>query len=237
MDKDQKVLIGLIGFIFLVVIGIGIFLFVSKRNNVPDANKFKNDYESLNNKTNEVNKEKFLKVDIDENNLYVYKTDEEVLDILRNGTGIIFFGFAKCSYCRTMVNLLDDLAKEYGITQINYLDIQNIRDTYEIMDHTAIKINNGTDGYYELLNVLSDYLTDYYIKDADGNEYSTGVKRLYSPTVVVVKNGSIVGFHEGTVDDTTYNKDLNDSQKEELKEIYEEMIKEIAQTTCVTSNC
>ena len=237
MEKDQKVLIGLITFILLVVIGIGVFLFITKKSDSSDAIKFKNEYESLNEKTNDASKEKNLSVDIEENNLYIYKTDEEVLDILKNKSGLIFFGFAKCPYCRSMVSILNDVAKEQGLNEIYYLDILNIRDSYEVLDHTVVKTNNGTNAYYEILGRLSEYLTDYYIKDSDDIEYSTGVKRLYAPTVVAVDNGRIVGFHEGTLDEVEYNKELDEEQQKELKEILESIISQLTSDVCESSNC
>ena len=236
MEKDQKVLIGLIIFVLLVALGIGSYLFITKKDSRPDAIKFKSEYESLNEKTDD-NKEKYLKVDISEDNLYVYKNDSEILDVLKNKTGIILFGYSKCSYCRSMVSILNDVAKEHKLDTIYYLDILNIRDSYEIMEQTVVKLTSGTNSYYEMLNILSEYLSDYYIKDSNDVEYNTGVKRIYAPTVVAVKDGKIVGFHEGTLDDVLNNKELDKKQEKELKKIYEKMIKEITGEDCKDKKC
>ena len=105
------------------------------------------------------------------------------------------------------------------------------------MEKTVSKINNGTDSYYKILDKLTDYLSDYYIEDSDKVEYNTGVKRLYAPTVVAVKNGEIVGFYEGTTDDALYNKELSEEEKSNLKETYKSIIEELNQESCDKENC
>ncbi len=237
MEKDQKLLIGLIAAILVVVIGIGVYLFVSSRNNDTDSIRFKKEYESYNNKKYEDTKKKYLKVKISEDNRYVYKTDEEIIDVLKNGTGVVFFGYAKCPYCRSMVSLLDEIAKENGIKKIYYVDILNIRDSYEVMEQTAVKITNGSTHYYEILDILDNHLSEYFIEDSKGVSYNTGVKRLYAPTVLVVKDGKILGFHEGTIEGVKYNANLSSNQREELRAIYEEMLQKLSPTVCSDKNC
>ena len=237
MEKDQKVLIGLIVFILLVTIGIGTYLIINRNNNVSDAVKFKREYESLNKKKEEETQEKYLNITVDSDNVFVYKSDEEILDVLNKETGIVYFGYATCPYCRSMVNLLNDLAKESNLDTIYYVDIENISDNYEVMEKTVSKITNGTDSYYKILDKLSDYLTDYYIEDSDGLEYNTGVKRLYAPTVVAVKDGEIVGFHEGTTADASYNRELTPEEQTELKIIYKYMINKLNSDVCTEDSC
>ncbi len=237
MEKDQKILIGLIAFILLVAIGIGTYLIFTKRHNVSDGVKFKEEYESLNDKTDEEIKETYLDVSIEPDNIFIYKTDEEILDVLNSGSGLVYFGYSTCSYCRSMVSLLNDVAKEEKLDGIYYVDIFNIRDSYEVMEKTVSKINNGTDSYYKILDKLTDYLSDYYIEDSDKVEYNTGVKRLYAPTVVAVKNGEIVGFYEGTTDDALYNKELSEEEKSDLKETYKSIIEELNHESCDKENC
>ena len=90
----------------------------------------------------------------------------------------------------------------------------------------------GSEAYYDILEILDDYLTDYVVT-SDNKEYKTGEKRLYAPTVVVVKDGEIMGVHEVTVDSQTEPfAGLNDTQKEELYDIYDEMINKLNTETC-----
>ena len=237
MEKDQKILISLITITFIVAVVIGVYFLIIKKDTSPDAVKFKKKYESYNDKTIENNKDKYLKVDLDNENVYVYKTDEEIIDIINNETGVVYFGFAECPYCRSMVKILNDVAKDNKIDKIYYVDIENIRDSYEIINKTIAKITNGTSSYYKLLDILGDYLSDYIILDDDGQEYNTGVKRLYAPTVVAVKNGQIIGFHEGTLEDATYNKKLTEEETKELKTIYNDLLKQLSNEKCNKKSC
>ena len=149
---------------------------------------------------------------------------EEILDILNKETGLIFFGYPTCNYCRSMVELLNRVARENRLDKIYYVNIENIRDSYEIIRDTVFKITDGTDSYYKILDKLSDYLTDYYLKDSE-SEYNTGVKRLYAPTVVAVKDGKIIGFHEGTLNEA--GDYLTSDEEAELEEIYKSFIAEL----------
>lgn len=238
MEKDQKILIGIIVSIFIVAIGVGIFLYLKKdNNNISDALKFKNEYESYNGKTYDGTEIEYINLEIPKDNLFKYTPEKEVVDILQNKTALIYFGFAQCPYCRSMVNLLNDVAEKNNLEQIYYVDILNNRDTYEVIDNTVAKITNGSKYYYELLDVMKDYLTDYEIADESGKNYATGVKRLYAPTVVAVKNGKIVGFHEGTIDTVSKFEELTEEESKTLSKIYQEMIDKMEINICSSQGC
>lgn len=237
MEKDQKILVGLIIFVFLVASSIVVYLYAIKKNVSSDAMLFKKEYESLNDKYYETTKTKYLKVNIDNSNLYIYKSDEEILDVIDSENALIYFGYAKCPYSRSMVTLLNDIAKEEAITKIYYVDISNIRDSYEVIDKTVAKITNGTSSYYKLLDILDEYLSDYYITDESNEEYNTGVKRLYAPTVIAVKDKKIVGFHEGTTTEAKNNKQLSKTEKQELTDIYKKLIDSLISDVCYDSGC
>ena len=237
MEKDQKILIGLIIFVFLVASSIIVYLFAIKKDISSDAILFKKEYEELNDKYYEASKDKFLKVKIESTNLYVYKSDEDILDVIENEDAIIYFGYAKCSYCRNIVGILNDVAKDKGIKKIYYVDISNIRDSYEIIDKTVAKITNGTSSYYKLMEVLDDYLSDYYIKDSNGEKYNTGVKRLYAPTVAAIKDKKVIGFYEGPRNETKHYKKLSESKSEELRKTFEKIINDLNSDICLTSGC
>ena len=76
-----------------------------------DAIKFKNEYESLNGYKNENSDKEYMKVEIDSENPIVYKTGQEILDILKKENAIVYFGFALCPWCRNAVPVLLDAAK------------------------------------------------------------------------------------------------------------------------------
>lgn len=213
----------------LVIAFCGFIIYKHKDKDVSDNIRFKEEYEAYNGLKNESNNKDYLEVSIENENPIIYKSPKEILDVLKEEYAVIYFGFASCPWCRNVVEPLLSAAKEKNIDKVYYVDIYDIRDSYEL-DGTIFpkQTKKGTDAYYEILKFLDDKLEKYYIKDENGNMYDTGVKRLYAPTVLVVSNGSVKGLHVSTIDEQKdpYEK-LTDEQKEKLKNIYVEMMKEI----------
>ena len=176
--------------LLLVITGCG-------NNKKSDALKFKNEYEELNTQS--------VKMDISENNPIKYVTFDEVVDILNNKTGVIYFGFPGCPWCRNVIPVLFEVAKENNIDTIYYFNPREIR-------------NGGDDAYQKLTGILNDYL----------EENDEGVKTLYVPDIYFVKDGKIMGNHLSTVDSQTdpYTA-LNSEQRMELKNIYQELFNKI----------
>ena len=110
-----------------------------------DASTFKEEYESLNDKTNESGKE-YVHVEIDEENPIKYSSYTEIMDILKNGTGVIYFGFPECPWCRNAVPVLFDAAKEMGIDSIYYFNALSMRDKKSLDDNGNIVVEEeGTE--------------------------------------------------------------------------------------------
>lgn len=196
-----------------------------KTNTNTDAVKFKEEYEILNG-SEANNGYTYPKVALEDNNPFVYSSVNDAIKVLENGTGIIYFGYASCPWCRNAVNVLQHV----NASEILYVDMSDQRDAYEVIDGVLTKTKDGTDGYYKLLELLDSVLEDYIV---DG--VSTGEKRMYVPLVVGIKEGEIVGFHEATVDlndgQTAYNA-LTSSQQEELKDVYDEIASKVNTNVC-----
>ncbi|MEF2663025.1 MAG: hypothetical protein U0M92_01740 [Bacilli bacterium] len=230
MEKSNKIYMIVIFVCAALVIGLcGYAIITHKDEKISDAIKFKNEYEALNELVNENSDEKYVNVEISEKNPIVYKTGKEILEVLKNEDAIIYFGFAACPWCRNAVPVLLDIANEMNVEKIYYVDILNIRDTYKFSGSIEPELTKkGTDAYYEIVKFLDKYLKKFYVNDDAGNMYDTGVKRLYAPTVVGVKNGKVVGFHEATVESQTDPYEvLTDKQKEELKKEYKTIIEAV----------
>lgn len=228
MEKNQKTLIFLILTIFIITIGICVFLiYSSKTNKTLDSEKFKNEYESLNGKQylNSNNEYiDYLNVSLPKDNLYVYKNTNEIINIIKNKTGLIYVGNAENPSCRNIVSVLNDAATETKLENIYYLNIENIRSSYEVVNGETQLLIRGSKEYYELIELLDDYLQYYTIIDDDNKSYNIGEKIINSSTVLVVKEGKILAFHENTIEGLAKNEKLNDQEKEQLKKIYKEMI-------------
>lgn len=196
-----------------------------------DDQKFKEEYESLNGKQNDSKKD-YVTVDIKEDNHVVYETAEEIIKRLENGTGIIYFGFKECPWCRNAVPVLINSASALGVDSIYYYDASAIRDQKELNENgEIITKKEGTESYYKIVSLLKDHLGAYEgLNDAS-------IKRLYFPTVVFVKEGEILGVHVGTVDS---QKDpyqgLSKEEEKELSKIYKGYMHQILSDVC-DKNC
>ena len=173
-----------------------ITIYARSRDNV----KFKLAYEVANyTKFNN----KYIKVNIPINNRIKYLKEKEVLDFFKSGTGIVYFGYNTCPWCRNSVPVLIDAVIENDLKRVYYVDIHGI---------------NLKEIKKELYSILDPYL----------REREDGTKGLAVPDVYAVKKGKIKGHHIGTVEsyqDPT--KGMSKKQKKELKKIYTDLIKEV----------
>lgn len=167
---------------------------------VTDASKFKEEYSN-----------------VSEDNVFVYRTDKEIIDILKHGTGIVYLGFPECPWCQAYVSYLDEVAKETKIEKIYYLNILEIR-------------KNNTKEYQEIVSLLDNYLS----YDEEGK------KRIYVPAIVAVKEGEIIGFDDETSHDTKgyetpeeywKNEDLA-GLKKKIKEMFNKTNTNVCTTDC-----
>lgn len=183
-----------------------------------DADRFKNEYESLNGKDTGYDGKKYTAISIPKDNPIEYVDYTRVKQTLMSGTGVIYFGFPECPWCRSLVPVLIDAADEYGIDNIMYFNNKSERNAMHLDDDGNVVIDSeGTEDYKELLDLLGDYASVYKGLDDES------IKRLYFPTVVFVKDGEIVYFHEDTVDSQEDPYVMLDAdQQKELKGIMRE---------------
>jgi len=224
MEKkfDKKIYaIVLIG----VVFSLGLILFGKdfnekikndiKPKKETDEIKFKKEYEDLNGKEKENGNGNYSILEISKNNKMKYSSEKEILELLENGTGVIYFGFPECPWCRNLVTELISVAQNENLEQIYYLNALSIRDIKKLDDDgNVITEKEGTKNYYKIVSILEEHLGVY-----EGlNDES--IKRLYFPTVVFIKDGKIINVHIGTVDShEDGNKKLTKKQKDELHEV------------------
>ena len=227
-------------YIKIVLVIVLLVLVTACKNSDSDAIKFKKEYESLNNKIRNEDGHKIKSIKISENNPIKYSNYDEVLSVIKEGTGIIYLGYPDCPWCRTALPVLLEAANDYKIDTIYYINMKNERDDYEVKDGKIVykKDENGNDikgtkGYFKLLKVLDSELDDYIITDKDDKEYKVGEKRIYVPFIIFVQDGKIVGTHTSTVDsqESGYD-DLTDEQFDELNGIYANYIKELVNNYC-----
>lgn len=235
MEQDKKVMLLIILGLMVVASFLSI-LAIHKNEEEPiiksDAIKFKEEYESYNGKIN--NAKSYPIVDIKEDNPMVYKTDDEIVKVLENGTGIIYFGFSTCPWCRSMLPMLLKAAENTNVSEILYVDVKEIRSQLTLGDQDEVVVKEkGTNGYYEILKQLDEVLEPYYLENKNGEKIDTKEKRLYAPTVVTIKDGKVLDIHVGTVktQKSGYD-DLSSQEQEEIYNIYQKMILKLTDTAC-----
>lgn len=182
----------LLGAILVGIMTFGIYQYLKS-----DDEKFKAEYEALNNEN--------VNINISKNNPIKYVTLDEVFDIIQNKTGVIYFGFPGCPWCRNMIPVLFEVAKNNNIDTIYYFNPRNVK-------------KSDNDEYNKLKEILNEYLS----------EDENGQKVLYVPDVYFIKDGKIVGHHLGTVDsqeDPTIS--LTEEEKNELLDIFNELFEKI----------
>lgn len=204
MQKNKIIILSLM----TIIIGITLFIEFQNQDNI----KFKKEYESLNNQKTEG--KTYPEVKINASNQIKYSNYDEIFKIL-DTTGIIYFGFPECPWCRNAVPVLLDAAKEANVKKIYYLNNKEDRDNKELKDGKIKTSQKGTTNYQKLLKKLGDK-ADNYEGLNDKN-----IKRVYFPTIITVKNGKITNYISGTVDSQKDPyKPLTKKQKKELKDKY-----------------
>lgn len=230
--RNKKDIITLISVLFLTLLVLVVSLVINnKLTNVKDNNEeitFKSEYESLNGE--KVGDYTYPEVTVDEENPFVISSAKKVINTLKSGTGMIYIGYPKCPWCRNAVNVLNYL----NTSEILYLNIYEHRDTYELVDGNVTKTKEGSEEYYELLQILNNELMEYTL-NVNNDSISVGEKRIYVPMVIGVKNGQIVGYH---IDTVTLNEGqtpfdlLTKTQQEELLGIYESIKNKVYDDAC-----
>ena len=158
-----------------------------------DLEILKEEYEALNNSG--------IVVEINEDVDVKILNFDEAKNLLENETGIIYFGFPSCPWCRNILPVLLETLKENEQT-LYYLNIRNI----------------NTEQNKYIKNILKDYL----------DKNSNGELTLYVPDVYAVQAGVIKSHHLGSASsqNNPYNA-LTEEQRIELKNIYQQLIDDI----------
>ena len=197
----KKKIIIIIGVVLVIALGGLGYLYLNKEKNTNvDGKKFAAEYTS-----------------VTEDNVFVYRTIDEIINILEHGTGVVYLGFPECPWCTAYVPYLNEVAKANSVDKVYYYNIYNDR-----------KENN--DNYKKLVDILKEYLKF----DEEGN------KRIYAPSIIAVKDGEILDFDDETAWDTKGYKTPEEYWKNEdlegLKEKLAKMFEETKTNIC-TSDC
>ena len=189
----------------------------TKEEKNTDAIKFKEEYEKLNGEKNR-NGVTYREVEIDEDNPFVFATAEEIQEKIDNKeTFAVYFGFNSCPWCRSIITTLIEVADDLDIDKIYYVDVLDIRDTYELNSkNKPEKTKDGSEGYNELINSLANVLSDYTLTTEKGKTVQVGEKRIYAPNLVSVVDGKAQKLNTG----------ISEMQTDSMMELTDEMKKD-----------
>lgn len=156
--KKKKLVKKIISLICLIVMTYLFIYFGSKDYvvKITDNVKFSNEYK-----------------DISKNNIFSYTKEHEILDLLNNGSGVIFMGFSSNIWSHYYADYLNEIAIINDIEKIHYYDFKKDR-----------SIDKQT--YINIVEKLSPYLTANDLGEMD----------ISAPTIVIVKNGKIIYFDD-----------------------------------------
>jgi len=206
-----------------------------------DALAFKLEHEELNGEPNPNNPEvTFKDMYVSENNPFRYVEYDEIIELLEGGTGIIYFGFPICPWCRNLVPVLTDAAIEFGVEEIMYRNVLYDRNLLELEDGEIVETRAGHPGYYQVLEILGDLVPVY----TDLEDES--IRRIFVPAVVFVKDGEVISyfqnlptFHNRVNEDelTTAWDSMNEDEIEELTQIFINYFEIIFDGTCSITSC
>lgn len=213
----KKKIVVIIVVILIIVSGILIYNITKGES---DSEKFKSEYEYYNNKTWEKNNEngEYFNLTINKKNPIKYLTNDNLLKEMTNGNKVIYFGSPDCNWCRMAIDVLLKTAQDNGIEEIYYYNPLKIRDAYE-----QGKSNEYSNLYEKLEQQMNKYLNTKF-----ENGKNKGKNKITMPTIILIKDGKIKTYHNGTVKThTNYGKKLTSKQYDELYKIFDDMMIEL----------
>lgn len=123
-------------------------------------------------------------------------------DIEEKKSGVYYFGFEDCPWCMQFLPVLD-----------------------EVLQGEKIYYIKTRDENHELLYTQEQKEEAYSVLKEAMPENEDGEPTLYVPLLVVIKDGEVIGFHQGTLEDhDARNEQLTDTQKAELSSQLSELL-------------
>ena len=196
MNKKVKYII--LGVLLLLIASLVVYFVFIKKDNNTDNIKFSKEYTS-----------------VSKDNVFVYRSKDEIINILEHGTGIVYLGYPECPWCMAYVPLLNEIAKNEEIEKIYYYNIREDR-------------KNNTEFYQKVVSILNDYL----------NYDEEGKKRIFVPNVTFVKEGKIIFNDNETslISEGTPSEYWTEEKKTLFNEKFRKNINELLDDVCTSCN-
>ncbi len=227
--------------IFAALLLIGVLTGCKKeeKKENKEAIKFKEEYESFNDKSNDYFS--YRNLTIDKDNPFVFSTDEEIVKMIENKESfIVYFGDPQCPWCRSVIGQAIKSAKEYKVDKIYYVRFwdgfheEKIRDVYELdKKNKPVLKQEGSEAYSKLLKYLDNVLSDYTLKTKDGKTVKVGEKRIFLPNFIKIVGGKAEILVEGISESQKeFNGELTEDILKEEKELFDKIFSNVCTTNC-----
>ena len=183
-----------------------------------DGLRFQQEYEAENGQLDNSGLYVLPELQLSADEPFEYEDFEDVEELLTEGTGVLYLGFPRCPWCRSLVPVMIDAWKQSGAQEeIAYFNALDLRDKRSLAEDGSIVVEQEAAPEYDrLVELLYDWLGEY-----EGlNDPS--IKRIYFPTVVFVREGKIEYVHIGTVDAQDRGESLTDEEYNDLVALFAE---------------
>ena len=124
----------------VIMLGVLGYLYINK-NKDTDGKKFAEEYGS-----------------VTEDNVFVYRSIDEIINILEHGTGVVYLGFPECPWCTAYVSYLDEVAKDNDVEKVvkDYVAEKECKNGLALWPlRTAVSGKQMTPGgAYEIMDIL-----------------------------------------------------------------------------------
>lgn len=216
-NKNLKILCVVLGIVIIII-----SILIIKREYVTKSEKrFKLEYENFNDKTSLSFEKPYPKVNIDIHNNIEYISGKEMIDIVKNKTGVILLAYPECIKMRMIMDTFLDTCNKMGIEKIYYLSSYSIRDEKVKEKDSINTLRKATKEYNQLLELFGNKAVDY-------KEIDDGSKRIYFPTIIFVKDGKIIDLYQTSdVEDETSFNNLSKDEENKFIETLKKYIKKI----------
>ena len=181
---------------------------------------FKAEYEALND-----NEHPHMNVP-EKLNIHILSFDQTQA-MLNSGSGILFFWFPSCPWCRNLLPELFAAMEKSNVKDLYYFNPKELRDQKELIDGKVVVKKETSPEYQWILDKLDKILPAY-----EGLNNPT-IKRLYVPAVLVIKEGKILNHHFETLpEQTDPHTPLTSDQKIKLQVILQDAMNPLTNTSC-----
>ena len=183
-----------------------------------DGLRFQQEYEAENGQLDNSGLYVLPELQLSADEPFEYEDFEDVEELLTEGTGVLYLGFPRCPWCRSLVPVMIDAWKQSGAREeIAYFNALDLRDKRSLAEDGSIVVEQEAAPEYDrLVELLYDWLGEY-----EGLNDPT-IKRIYFPTVVFVREGQIEYVHIGTVEAQDRGESLTEEEYDGLVSLFAE---------------